>query len=231
MSKNNIQRLKDEADIASVISYLGIPTFHKGASTFILCPRPEHKDEHPTNCYYKEGWNNVLCRVCNTSINAIDLIINTTGKGYGEAADLLWEISGRPDWYYAKKSKKKEFILTEEERTLIGLHLPSRILIPVSLQDYKRAPTKKNRCYDPSCVEDYLELQTKYVNTSDFADRTMFRRIIFNRTTDTLSRLRYLRKHEPNKEVREAYLQAESKCENILMRLKNTQKNQIRGRA
>lgn len=230
MSKNNIQRLKDEADIASVISYLGIPTFHKGACTFILCPRPDHEDEHPTNCYYKEGWNNVLCRVCNTSINAIDLIIYTTGKSYGDAADLLWDISGRPDWYYTKKSKKKEIVLTEEERTLIGLHLPSRILIPTSLQDYKSDSSKKQR-YGPSCVEGYLELQTRYVNTSDFADRTMFRRIIFNRTTDTLSHLRYLRKQEPDKEVREAYLQAESKCENILMRLKTPQKDRLRGRA
>ena len=230
MSKNNIQRLKDEADIASVIAYLGIPTHRKGACTFILCPRPDHDDAHPTNSYYKDGWNNVLCRVCNTSINAIDLIMYTTGASYGEAADLLWEISGRPDWYYAKRTKKKEFTLTEEEKTLIGLHLPTRILVPKSLKDYKET-LRKDRRYDPAFVDGYLQLETQYVHTADFADRGAFRRIVFNRTTDTLSELRYKRKHEPDNAIREIYTQAESTCEDILARLREAQRKTKRGRA
>lgn len=171
-----------------------------------------------------------FCRVCNTSINAIDLIIYTTGSSYGDAADLLWEISGRPDWYYAKRSRKKEFSLTEEEKTLIGLHLPTRILVPASLKDYKET-LEKDRRYDQSYLDGYLQLQTRYVNTSDFADRISFRRIVFNRTTDTLSQLRYLRKHEPDKIMRETYTRAESKCEDILMRLKDIQREQKKGRA
>lgn len=229
MSKNNIQRLKDEADIASVISYLGIPTHRKGSCTFILCPRPGHDDQHPTNCYYKDGWNNVLCRACNTSINAIDLIMYTTGRTYGEAADLLWEISGRPDWYYAKRSKKKEFTLTEDEKTLIGLHLPTRILVPASLKDFKE-PLGKDRRYDQAYTEGYLQLQTRYVTTSDFADRKTFLRIVFNRTTDTLSRLRHLRKYESDRSMYAAYTEAESKCEDILVRLRESQKLYQRGR-
>lgn len=230
MSKNNIHRLKDEADIASVISYLGIPTHRKGNCTFILCPRPDHRDVHPNNCYYKDGWNNVLCRVCNTSINAIDLIMYTTGISYGQAADLLWEISGKPDWYYAKRSKKKEFTLTEEEKNLIGLHLPTRVLVPASLKDYKE-PLNKDSRYDASYVDGYLRFQSLYVNTGDFTDRGSFRMIVFNRTTETLSNIRYKRKHEPDKAIRDLYTQAEVTCEGILARLRDTQRNARRGRA
>lgn len=172
----------------------------------------------------------MLCRVCNTSINAIDLIMYTTGASYGEAADLLWEISGRPDWYYAKRTKKKEFTLTEEEKTLIGLHLPTRILVPKSLKDYKET-LRKDRRYDPAFVDGYLQLETQYVHTADFADRGAFRRIVFNRTTDTLSELRYKRKHEPDNAIREIYTQAESTCEDILARLREAQRKTKRGRA
>ena len=156
--------------------------------------------------------------------------VSILGASYGEAADLLWEISGRPDWYYAKRTKKKEFTLTEEEKTLIGLHLPTRILVPKSLKDYKET-LRKDRRYDPAFVDGYLQLETQYVHTADFADRGAFRRIVFNRTTDTLSELRYKRKHEPDNAIREIYTQAESTCEDILARLREAQRKTKRGRA
>ncbi len=99
VTKNNITRLKDEADIAAVISFLQLEVKRKGNAYFILCPNPEHNDTHPTNCYYKDGWNHVYCCVCGTTINAVDLIMKINHATYGEACDLLWEISGRPDWY------------------------------------------------------------------------------------------------------------------------------------
>ena len=72
---NDISRLKEEADIAMVVAYLGIPTYKRGSATFLLCPNPEHDDHKPTNCYYKDGWNNVYCRACGCSTNAINLIM------------------------------------------------------------------------------------------------------------------------------------------------------------
>lgn len=219
MSKNNIQRLKDEADIASVIAYLGIETKKKGSCTFILCPNPEHDDTHPDNCYFKNGWNNVLCRACNSSINAIDLIMYNRGVSYGTAADILWEISGRPDWYYAKKKKKQEFSLSIDEQKLIGLHLPTRIQIPVSISSSK-SELSKNRMYDSHYIDGYLQLENKYVVYSDFVDKATYYRIIFNLTTETLSNIRKKRKYESDIELIKMYNEYESKCLSILSRLK-----------
>ena len=42
MSKNEYARLKEEADIARVVQYLGIEVSKKGSAYFIHCPLPEH---------------------------------------------------------------------------------------------------------------------------------------------------------------------------------------------
>lgn len=106
--KNDYARLKEEADIETVVEYLGLETHRKGSAFFITCPLPGHRDEHPTNCYFKSGWNNVYCNVCGESINAIDLIMLTKDVSYGEAVDELWRLEGCPDWYYAEYSKSKK---------------------------------------------------------------------------------------------------------------------------
>lgn len=36
---NDISRLKEEADIAMVVAYLGIPTYKRGSATFLLYHR------------------------------------------------------------------------------------------------------------------------------------------------------------------------------------------------
>ena len=105
---NNFSRLKDEADIGEVVDYLGLHVTPKGSARFILCPNPAHDDTHPDNCYFKAGWNNVYCTVCHKAIQAIDLISYVAGASYGTAADTLWEIEGRPDWYYDRSYGKKK---------------------------------------------------------------------------------------------------------------------------
>ena len=121
---NEYQRLKAEADIEQVVQFLGIPVTVRGSAKFILCPLPDHNDRHPTNCYFKSGWNNVYCMACGKSIQAIDLIIYAQGCSYGEAADLLWEIEGCPDWYYSDRKGKKTFHITVKEAQILGIHLP-----------------------------------------------------------------------------------------------------------
>ena len=54
VTKNNYVRLKEEADIETVISYLQIPVTKKGCNYFIPCPNPDHADKHATNCYFKK---------------------------------------------------------------------------------------------------------------------------------------------------------------------------------
>ena len=49
MAKNNYARLKQEADIETVVNYLGIPVRRKGTSCFLLCPLPQHAGESSCN--------------------------------------------------------------------------------------------------------------------------------------------------------------------------------------
>ena len=139
MAKNNYARLKQEADIEAVVNYLGIPVRRKGTSCFLLCPLPGHTDRHATNCYFKPGWNNLYCTACGEAINAIDLIIYTLHVEYGQAADILWELEGRPDWYYTSRIVQKEelFHLSKAEATVVGIHSPGYILTPMQYSEDK----------------------------------------------------------------------------------------------
>lgn len=142
---NEYQRLKEEADIEQVVEHLGISVTVRGTAKFILCPLPDHNDRHPTNCYFKSGWNNVYCMACGKSIQAIDLIMYTQGCSYGEAADLLWEIEGCPDWYYNDRKGKKTFHITVKEAQVLGIHLPRKMKLlvcssPEKQPDYECGP-------------------------------------------------------------------------------------------
>lgn len=136
---NNFARLKEEADIGEVIDHLGIPVHRKGSARFILCPLPDHDDQHPTNCYFKPGWNSCYCSVCHKSIQAIDLIMYTTGLDYGHSADELWQLEGCPDWYYDRNysQEKKRFSITPTEMKLLGIQFHSRVNIPLRATTHK----------------------------------------------------------------------------------------------
>lgn len=135
MTKNDYNRLKEEADIERVVEYLGIPVTVRGSAKFVLCPLPDHHDTHASNCYFKSGWNNLYCQACGRAIQAIDLIMYTQNCSYGEAADTLWEIEGRPGWYYTEqKQGRQRFDLSAKEAELLHLHIPGRIPVPVAFQ-------------------------------------------------------------------------------------------------
>ena len=86
--KNDITRLKEEADIGQVVDALGLQKWKKGSTFYILCPFPDHDDHHPNNCYYKDGWNNVYCKACCRAMKAIDLIMAVTNKtSYGNSKE------------------------------------------------------------------------------------------------------------------------------------------------
>lgn len=169
---NDIRRLKEEADIEKVIDFLGLPVKKRGSAFFILCPRKDHDDTHATNCYFKKGWNHVFCSVCGRATYAVDIIANVLGTGYGKACDILWELSGRPGWYYGD-DQEKSYCITHRDADLIGLHLPSRIQFPAAVSDTKFSD-KKNRIlpelYTKNgklCIR-YISCRTEYCHWSDF---------------------------------------------------------------
>ena len=122
-----LKRLKDEADIGEVCSYLDIKIHRKGGVNYISCPLPEHDDTHPTNCFFKDGDNYVYCMVCNKSINSIDLIMNYGHTDFKHAVETLKEIEGNPEWYpsFQKGStvKVERPVITSKEAKLINLNI------------------------------------------------------------------------------------------------------------
>lgn len=185
VTRNDINRLKDEADIAAVVSYLQLEVKKKGNAYFITCPNPEHNDTHPTNCYYKDGWNHVYCWVCGNITNAVNLIMLVNHVSYGEACDILWEISGCPDWYYEKKQKgkKKRFVLSREDAELIGLRNPSRIKTPIAISDYKEELATSEE-YEADEINYYLKLAVKRVNYLDFLSEEEYLTLILDKAKE-----------------------------------------------
>ncbi len=188
MKKNNINRLKDEANIQSVLDYFGISYKRSGSSYFLLCPNPTHSDTKANNCYFKEGWKNVLCQSCGASIKAIDLIMVYAHCDYGTACDILWEIQGRPDWYYAEQeldsngSHKKSLYVVRDEMLFIGVMLPSKTVtfaeIKTDKSDLKNIPV-----YDYD-AEAYLGQKNVHINWSDFCSESEFVDIVLNKADE-----------------------------------------------
>lgn len=237
---NNYQRLKDEANIALVIQHLQIPVTKKGAAYFIPCPNPNHLDEHATNCYYKDGWNNVYCCACGISIQAIDLIMNTLGCSYGEAADYLWEIEGRPDWYYEGKDQreKERFSLTREEAELLGLHLSGKAICPKSIDSIKEKLSSSEEYYQKE-VDDYLKCSVYRLRWNDFMSEKQFFQLVHNKCCekysclqDSLKRVQIMDKafrslgiHDKNLLLFiEVYRNQMRLCQNLFKRLKQAKK-------
>ena len=135
--KRDIDRIKEEADVDAVLHQMGIPVVKRGAYYFLHCPCPDHADEHATNCYYKDGWTGVYCEVCQRQFHAIDIIMFATGMDFLDACDTLWDICGRPDWYWDNTNVQTSFRLTREDAELIGIKMPGTVLVPFRLTDRK----------------------------------------------------------------------------------------------
>lgn len=189
-TKNDFRRLKEEADIGMVLSYLNIPVQRKGVNYFLPCPNPSHSDEHPNNCYYKDGWNNVYCCACGKSMQALDIIIWTLGCSYGEAADILWEIEGKPDWYYCERKSKKEkytFQVSKEELEIIGFHFPGRVLKPKQVLDEK-IQLERGQQFDNHYVDGYLLCDVEMCNYRTFLSEMQYAWIVKKKAQESMEK-------------------------------------------
>lgn len=134
--REDTKRLIDEVDIKTLLESLGIQIHSKSSGyNFIQCPIPTHHDNHPTNCFFKDGDSYVYCAVCNQGIGAIDLLHYTKGYDFKESISYLYELSGRPSWFtlfddIKKKGKsqkgeikEKEFFVSYKENETLGLKI------------------------------------------------------------------------------------------------------------
>lgn len=146
--KNDFRRLKEEANIESVVDYIGLKKGKRvGSAQFVLCPNPNHADAHPTNAYYRKGWNTIYCTTCGKNMGAIDILMWTLGVEYGTAADILWELEGRPDWYYANQDKRQEddsFYASPGELSMIGIMFSPSVSTPYRTSTFRQKVDPKN---------------------------------------------------------------------------------------
>lgn len=214
MSKNDYARLKKEADIAQVVQWLGLEVNKKGSAFFIHCPLPDHNDQHATNCYFREGWNNIYCTVCCKAVNAIDLIMLETGMEYGEAADQLWELEGRPNWYYKDwktENKVPEFTLNREDARLIGIHFPGRVLSAIGVSD-----SKPSNGYTSEAIADgsYLKCMPEHLSWRDFMTENQYRVLCINKARETRMKCVNAAKHCSGS-LQDAFLETAMRCAEI----------------
>jgi len=186
MSKNDFRRLKEEADIAAVVTSLGIQVTKRGSNNFILCPMPDHDDKNPRNCYFRNGWNNVYCSACGRGVQAIDLIMYTTGCNYGEAADMLWDLSGRPSWYKGERNAKKLFALSRGDARLIGIHFPGRLLTPKRESEFKEVGKE----YKSGTVDSYLECDVHLLTWRDFMSEKDYKTMVRAKAKEAMGKLK-----------------------------------------
>ena len=159
--KNDFDRLKREANIDQVVHSLSgygpgdvIPS---GSIIKVRCPF--HQDEHPS-AYYKLGWNNIYCPVCKKAVQAIDLIMAVDSLSYGQAADMLFELEGQPDWYKVEytPTKKPKSILDYKEMNELGIRYQRTVYASVAETEAKeciRSKLNKESVYDDTYVSGY----------------------------------------------------------------------------
>ena len=184
--KNNYRKLKEEADIRAVIDYCGIQRGKRvGSANFVQCPNPNHDDKHPTNAYYREGWNTIFCATCNKNMSPIDIIMWTRGLSYGDAADALWELEGRPDWYYADRTQENEekFSISISELEFLGIRIPSTVYLPVRYTKAREMASDrlKHGYMYQYAGNGYLLVCPERLDWTDFLSRKMIRKLVVSR--------------------------------------------------
>lgn len=180
--ESQMKRLKDEADIGAVVRALGIPTERKGASYFIRCPSPKHKDDTPS-AYFKEGWNNIYCNSCCRAFKALDLIMFVTGMDVKAAADYLWELEGRPGWFVASKEERERFSLTPGEARHIGLRPSGEAACLVSASPVKE-PLGAGESYDPHRINGYVKFRRERLSWRDFMTGQEYVRLVAEKAAE-----------------------------------------------
>ena len=76
------EELLKEVTPLTAVEYLGIETRRCGSSLSILCPSPDHNDQHYGSCMLTRGGTFCKCYACGKHFNALDLILNTKDCSY-----------------------------------------------------------------------------------------------------------------------------------------------------
>lgn len=219
---NDFRRLKEEADIRSVVDYCGIQKGRRiGGAQFVVCPNPEHEDTHPTNAYYRDGWNTIFCTTCNKNMGPIDIIMWTMGYTYGQAADALWELEGRPDWYYEDRNHQgeKKFSISIREMEFLGIKIPTSIYVPVRFtrnREYPQEQITKGYLYQFQ-GDGYMLVRQERTTWEDYLSQKQLEKLVLLKSKKMIDELDRIERAFGKKDL---FPETREKIEEILRRLR-----------
>ena len=137
----DLEKLKEETDIISVASSMGMQSKGSGRAIQFLCPNPDHNDNHFGSCKLTKDGRGIICYAClsangkHKTWDAVSLLTECFGYDFKEACQYLAEFSGMPERYYIGQKKdrtaKKKLFLTKSEMEYLGINKGTKVFLPV----------------------------------------------------------------------------------------------------
>lgn len=140
-SEEDIDYLKELVTPLMAVQALGIETRKFGRDLSILCPSPDHNDQHFGSCKIMYNGKVCKCFACNRTFTSLQIVMLETGCSLYEGMCTLAEIAGVEEQFEASNNKTstKELIknLPNELKNLIGLAAFSKIANIDNCSDYR----------------------------------------------------------------------------------------------
>lgn len=123
-------RLKEESNTKIVAEEIGIKINQQDVisgrkNIGIICPDPNHVDQHFGNCYIKPN-GTYVCQSCNASGDVFDLVMRFCQVSFYDALEIVADICGGRERYQINKNdpipRHRRYPLNAKECELIGLH-------------------------------------------------------------------------------------------------------------
>ncbi len=162
----NIEKIREELNPLSIVTYFGIPYRRSGKNIFILCPEHEERtgfaDQHIGNCVIGDSFRNAYyCFGCGAKGDAFRMIAKLEHldlkKDFGKILEIAADICGGSELFtesfsqkrktFQNKQKKPDkYLLTKEQLNLIGLF-----------------PKRYSQVYYECCTGEYISEKDNYI--------------------------------------------------------------------
>lgn len=155
-SDEDIELLQEEVTPLMAIQALGIETRKQGSNLSILCPSPDHNDQHFGSCMIMHHGRVCKCFACGRSFTSLQIIMMETGCGLYEGMCTLAEIAGMEDCFNASKqqvAKKVDKMLPNTVKQQIGLAIYSKIANILNNSDCREDDSHYLRANDGSYLK------------------------------------------------------------------------------
>lgn len=123
-------RLREDANTKTVAEALGIRINQQDVisgrkNIGIICPDPNHIDQHFGNCYIKPD-GRYVCQSCSASGDVFDMVMRFCQVTFYDALEIVADICGSREHYQMNEKdnipRYRRYPLNQKECALIGLH-------------------------------------------------------------------------------------------------------------